>query len=109
MNQMFAARTTSIHDTTCPAKPQDRPGPRGSDMSQQQFDFFRSLAMAHAGIVLPDYKRNMVYRRISKRLHALGLIDFGLYADLLHSREGACEIEYFVNALTTNKTEFFRE
>jgi hypothetical protein len=32
-------------------------------MSDRQFDFFRDLAKAQAGIILPDYKRNMVYRR----------------------------------------------
>lgn len=65
--------------------------------------------MSHAGIQLPDYKRNMVYRRISKRLHALGLRSFEPYADLLQGPYGNAEIEHFVNALTTNKTEFFRE
>ena len=88
---------------------QDKPGPWGPGMSQSQFDFFRALAMTHAGITLPDYKRNMVYRRVSKRLHALRMSDFGHYVDLLKGPHGAAEIEFFVNALTTNKTEFFRE
>lgn len=88
---------------------QDKPGPWGPGMSQAQFDFFRALAMTHAGITLPDYKRNMVYRRVSKRLHALRMSDFASYAHLLGGPNGAAEIEFFVNALTTNKTEFFRE
>lgn len=86
-----------------------RPGPWGPGMSQAQFDLFRALAMTHAGITLPDYKRNMVYRRVSKRLHALRMRDFCQYADLLKGPHGVAEIEFFVNALTTNKTEFFRE
>ena len=86
-----------------------QPGQWAPRMSDRQFDFFRDLANAHAGITLPDYKRNMVYRRVSKRLTALDLKDFGSYQELLSAPESAAEIEFFVNALTTNKTEFFRE
>ena len=78
-------------------------------MSDAQFDFFRDLAKTHAGITLADYKRNMVYRRVSKRLMALNIQDFQSYQKLLSAPEGDVEIEFFVNALTTNKTEFFRE
>jgi chemotaxis protein methyltransferase CheR len=86
-----------------------QPGLWAPRMSDRQFDFFRDLAKAQAGITLPDYKRNMVYRRISKRLVALDLKDFGSYEELLSAPDGEAEIEFFVNALTTNKTEFFRE
>ena len=78
-------------------------------MSDAQFDFFRDLAKTHAGITLADYKRNMVYRRVSKRLVALNIQDFQSYQKLLSAPEGEAEFEFFVNALTTNKTEFFRE
>ena len=78
-------------------------------MSDGQFDFFRNLAKDHAGIILPDYKRNMVYRRVSKRLSALKLKHFGAYQEFLLAPENTAEIEFFINALTTNKTEFFRE
>ena len=86
-----------------------QPGLWAPRMSERQFDVFRTLAKEQAGITLPDYKRNMVYRRVSKRLAALGFKDFGSYEELLTGPEGAREIEFFVNALTTNKTEFFRE
>ena len=86
-----------------------QPGQWAPRMSDKQFDFFRNLAKAHAGITLPDYKRNMVYRRVSKRLVALGIREFQPYQELLSAPEGEAEIEFFVNALTTNKTEFFRE
>ena len=86
-----------------------QPGLWAPRMSDRQFDFFRDLAKAQAGITLPDYKRNMVYRRVSKRLIALNLKDFGSYQEFLLAPENAAEIEFFVNALTTNKTEFFRE
>ncbi|MGH6908423.1 MAG: CheR family methyltransferase, partial [Aestuariivirga sp.] len=66
-------------------------------------------AKHHAGISLPGHKRNMVYRRVSKRLAALGLKDFGDYRALLLGPNAGAELQHFVNALTTNKTEFFRE
>ena len=86
-----------------------QPGLWAPRMSERQFDVFRALAKDEAGITLPDYKRNMVYRRVSKRLAVLGLKDFGSYEELLSGPQGKEEIEFFVNALTTNKTEFFRE
>lgn len=88
---------------------QIQPGQWLTPMSDAQFDFFRDLAKTHAGITLPDYKRNMVYRRVSKRLMKLGLKDFGAYRDVLTGPGAAEELVFFINTLTTNKTEFFRE
>jgi chemotaxis protein methyltransferase CheR len=78
-------------------------------LSREHFAFFKQLAMRQAGIMLPDYKRSMVYRRLHKRLVALGLRDFESYIALLSGKEAASELQSFTNALTTNKTEFFRE
>ena len=86
-----------------------QPGLWAPRMTDRQFVFFRDLAKEQAGIILPDYKRNMVYRRVSKRLSALKLRDFASYQEFLLAPDNAAEIEFFVNALTTNKTEFFRE
>jgi chemotaxis protein methyltransferase CheR len=86
-----------------------QPGQWLPPMSDAQFDFFRGLAKTHAGITLPDYKRNMVYRRVSKRLMKLGLKDFSVYRDVLTGPGATEELVFFINALTTNKTEFFRE
>ncbi len=82
---------------------------RGPTMSGEQFDFFRKLALQSAGISIPDFKRSMVHRRILKRLMALNINSFDDYIILLNDERGATEIEFFVNALTTNKTSFFRE
>ena len=85
------------------------PGQWVPRMSEAHFGCFRDLAKAHAGIALPGHKRNMVYRRVSKRMTALGLKSFGAYRDLLFGADANRELQHFVNALTTNKTEFFRE
>jgi chemotaxis protein methyltransferase CheR len=80
-----------------------------SPLTMAQFAVFKQMAMRHAGIMLPDYKRNMVYRRLGKRLAALGLSDFDDYVPVLTGPDNGSEIQNFINALTTNKTEFFRE
>lgn len=81
---------------------------------QREFAFsdadFRSLAQLayeHAGIVLSDSKRNLVYSRLSRRLRALGLTSFRQYREYL--AENRPELEGFINAISTNLTKFFRE
>jgi chemotaxis protein methyltransferase CheR len=78
-------------------------------LSDAQFDFLRSAVKTHTGISLADYKRNMLYRRISSRMRALGLADVDAYCDVLKGIDAALEVPLFINAVTTNKTSFFRE
>ena len=61
------------------------------------------------GIELGDKKHQLVYGRLSKRLRALKLNSFKDYCKLLASDAGEAEIGTALNALTTNKTSFFRE
>jgi chemotaxis protein methyltransferase CheR len=76
--------------------------------SDADFRALAKLAHEHSGIVLPDAKRNLVYGRLSRRLRALGLNTFEDYRRYLaeHSDQ---EFEFFINALSTNLTKFFRE
>jgi chemotaxis protein methyltransferase CheR len=78
-------------------------------IAQDEFDFLRNLARKHAGISLADHKRNMVQRRVARRIAHYRLSGFTAYCAFLKSAEGEQEIEHLINALTTNKTEFFRE
>jgi len=62
------------------------------------------------GIQLNDSKKLMVETRLRKRLRATGARTFREYWNLLNEdekREG--EWIRFINAITTNKTDFFRE
>jgi len=74
-------------------------------------DFRRVCQMIHAraGIALAPGKRDMVYGRLSRRLRALGLNEFGRYLDMLEADPDGEEWQSFTNALTTNLTAFFRE
>ncbi len=77
-------------------------------MSDEDFQRIRDYIRRRAGISLAEHKREMAYSRLAKRLRALGLARFDSYLALLE-RADAEEWEYFVNALTTNLTAFFRE
>nr|WP_320193340.1 CheR family methyltransferase [uncultured Desulfobacter sp.] len=62
------------------------------------------------GIKMPDAKRGMVESRLRKRLNALNLSSYEAYCAYLFSPRGQKdELPFFINQITTNKTDFFRE
>ncbi|WP_321416142.1 CheR family methyltransferase [uncultured Desulfobacter sp.] len=62
------------------------------------------------GIKMPDAKRGMVESRLRKRLNALNLTSYEAYCAYLFSPRGQeDELPFFINQITTNKTDFFRE
>lgn len=63
-----------------------------------------------AGIKLPDAKKTMVEGRLRRRQQSLGIDTLNTYCDHLFSgAHGAAETSLLINAVTTNKTDFFRE
>jgi chemotaxis protein methyltransferase CheR len=72
------------------------------------FERVRDLIYQRAGISLANSKVEMVYSRLARRLRALMISDFSSYLRLLEHADHS-EWEHFVNALTTNLTDFFRE
>ncbi|MGL6159433.1 CheR family methyltransferase [Microbulbifer sp.] len=82
---------------------------RDLTFSDADFQRIRKLIGRRAGIVLADYKRDMVYSRIGRRVRERGLTSFGDYLAALERRPRSSEWEAFTNALTTNLTAFFRE
>jgi chemotaxis protein methyltransferase CheR len=62
------------------------------------------------GIKLPPSKRLMVEGRLRKRIRSLGLDSFEAYCSYLFKKDGlTAERPFLINAVTTNKTDFFRE
>lgn len=84
-------------------------GPAQLPLTESEFNFIRDLAKTYIGIKIADYKRNMVFRRISKRLRELGMDDVSDYCRYVSGIDGPSELQNLINALTTNKTGFFRE
>jgi len=69
-----------------------------------------SLISTEVGIKLPPAKRLMVEGRLRRRLRALGHASFSAYCDFLFRQGGLeSELRHVINAVTTNKTDFFRE
>ncbi len=81
---------------------------REYEFSEGAFQRVRRLVHAELGISLAESKRELVYRRLSRRLRALKLVDFETYLKLIEERDPD-ELQNFCNALTTNLTSFFRE
>jgi chemotaxis protein methyltransferase CheR len=82
------------------------------EASMSDGDFFRLSEMIQTlyGIRLPFAKKTMLEGRLRKRLHALGIESFDRYTNYLYSQEGVeAEHVHMINAVTTNKTDFFRE
>lgn len=86
-----------------------------ADVSEKEFSFtdanfkfLSQLVYDTAGISLNEDKRELVYGRLSKRLRILGMTTFNQYCDLLKTDDDD-EIVHFINAITTNVTNFFRE
>lgn len=82
----------------------------GYKLTFEQFERFRQLVYAHSGIALRPEKQQLVCSRLSKRLRELGLGTFDeYYAAVDGTPGGSPELEHLLNAITTNKTSFFRE
>lgn len=94
--------------------PQAAPGARASasvpGLGDDDFEGLRALVHRLAGIALGDGKRQLMASRLARRLRALNLPSYAAYLRHLEAGHGgAGELEQFVNCLTTNKTDFFRE
>jgi chemotaxis protein methyltransferase CheR len=82
----------------------------GYTLTGAQFERIRDLVARKAGIALRDEKRQLVCSRLSKRLRALSLRTFDEYYTLVAQQgEHGAELEQLLNAVTTNKTNFYRE
>jgi chemotaxis protein methyltransferase CheR len=79
-------------------------------LSAKEFNRLSEFIMGHCGIKMPPAKKIMLQSRLQKRLRVLGMQSFKDYCDLvLDSPEGAGEVVHMIDAVTTNKTDFFRE
>ena len=79
-------------------------------LASADFSRLATLIGDEVGIKLPPAKRLMVEGRLRKRVRTLGLASFADYCDYLFRRGGLDdERPYLINAVTTNKTDFFRE
>ena len=79
-------------------------------LSEGTFTELGRFIHSRFGIKMPPSKRHMVESRLRKRLAHLGMDNYDAYCRYLFSPEGnRDELGEFIDQITTNKTDFFRE
>jgi chemotaxis protein methyltransferase CheR len=81
-----------------------------AEMSDADFTRLSEFIFREYGIHLPPHKKLMLQSRLRARMKANGYYDFSSYiAYLFSSRGQQVELIHMIDAVTTNKTDFFRE
>lgn len=78
-------------------------------LSDEDFNRISRFVTSNFGIKLPQEKRIMVEGRLQKRLRATQKTDFTEYVEWVLSESGKYELISMIDAISTNKTDFFRE
>ncbi len=79
-------------------------------LHESEYEAIRRFLYDQSGIALGDSKRDLVRSRLAKRLRLLRLSSFADYLHVVqHDDSIGGERQEFINCLTTNKTDFFRE
>lgn len=81
-----------------------------AELSEKDFQVFSRYIYSEYGIKMPPIKRIMLQGRLLKRIRDLRMNSYSEYKDYFFSKEGQeKELLHFLNVVTTNKTDFFRE
>ncbi len=75
----------------------------------EDFEQISQIVYKYSGIRLTRGKEELVRSRLIKRLRALGLTGFDHYLQFIREDRTSQELRTMIDALTTNKTSFFRE
>jgi chemotaxis protein methyltransferase CheR len=83
---------------------------RSENLSSSEFAKLRNLIYTECGINLSTEKKTMLEVRLRRRLHKLNFSSCAEYCQYLFAPDQtASELVYLIDAVTTNKTDFFRE
>ncbi len=79
-------------------------------LGEHEFDRLSRYIMSQYGIKMPSHKKIFLQNRLQKRLRDLCIKDFKEYTDFVFSSRGKEEeLSKMIDAVCTNKTDFFRE
>ncbi len=81
----------------------------GVQVSDAQYSKLAQLVYRLCGINLGDSKKELLKARLAKRLRATGCRDVRAYIQQLENDATGTELVCFLDVITTNKTDFFRE
>lgn len=79
------------------------------ELKPQEFKLFQEYIYKKVGISLSAQKTTLIKGRLNKRLRELELSSFGEYYNYLTEDASGDELTWFVSAISTNVTSFFRE
>jgi len=79
------------------------------DINDRQYKKVSRIVYDRSGIVLQKGKKALVKSRLAKRIRSLKLGGFAEYIKHIESPSGSPELGLMIDAITTNKTSFFRE
>ena len=82
--------------------------PTPPELSRQSFEKLAQFITCELGIKMPESKLTMVQSRLLRRVRELGMNSVEQYSEYFFSC-AAKERDHLINAITTNKTDFFRE
>lgn len=77
--------------------------------SRAEYEVFQAFILDTLGLALGDDKAYLLYGRLQRRMAELGLNNYGQYYRRLSSDRSGAELQLFCNAITTTKTDFYRE
>lgn len=98
---MLKVRHTSVRQNTNEEK-----------LSERDFERLADFIHHHCGIHITSRKRTMLEARVRKRMQACNLPDTRAYCHFLlegHGIDNEEEVVQLIDAITVNKTDFFRE
>ncbi len=79
-------------------------------LSDNDYRKITSLILSECGIAFPQAKRTMIESRLRKRAAAVGVASLSHYCEYLRTPRGRKEeTGHLIDAVTTHKTDFFRE
>jgi chemotaxis protein methyltransferase CheR len=79
------------------------------DLTDDNFTKFKDLIYNKCGICLHEGKKELVRARLNKRLRQTGIKTFSDYYKYLTQEDNGNELVVMLDAISTNKTSFFRE
>jgi len=86
------------------------PGGKFDPLSHRDFHRLAEFIQGYSGIRMPPNKMTLVEGRLRRRVRALGLPTLASYCRHLFDQGGLRdEAVHLIDAVTTNKTDFFRE
>lgn len=81
-----------------------------AELTEKDFEVFSKFIYSEYGIKMPPIKRIMLQGRLLKRIRELNMKSYSEYKEYFFSQAGQeKELLHFLNVVTTNKTDFFRE